>query len=157
MKQLLLFVLATGQLMCMAQTQIFQDLSSDSVALGQLIELQYTIKGAQADFTAPQEVEGLVLISGPNHSSSMSMINGVVKQEQSLNYILKVVDAESHRIGRASVNLKDHIISIPEFSLSIVAEPKESGDQYIRVFHWSETDNEPKQSSGKKKKKFVKI
>ena len=66
------------------------EVSSDSVLMGNYIEVRFTIENGGGDFEAPL-FDGFDILSGPNTSSSFSMINGKVSQEASYTYIIKPV------------------------------------------------------------------
>jgi len=67
------------------------EVSSDSVLVGNYIEVRFTIENGGGDFEAPQ-FEGFDVMSGPNTSSSFSMINGSkVSQEASYTYLIRPV------------------------------------------------------------------
>ncbi len=75
----------TGQ----AQEKTFTvSLSNDSVLIGNVIKVDFTLQNIEGEFTAPI-FEQMDIIAGPNVSSSYSMINGETKQTKSYTYILK--------------------------------------------------------------------
>ena len=72
-----------------AQEVIFkQELSYDTVLMGNIVEIKYSIKNANGDFQAPS-FEDFTIVSGPNVSSQFSMINGVTSQSASYSYLLR--------------------------------------------------------------------
>ena len=72
-----------------AQDVIFkQELSYDTVLMGNVLEIKYSIKNANGDFQAPG-FEDFTIVSGPNVSSQFSMINGAISQSASYLYLLR--------------------------------------------------------------------
>lgn len=63
-------------------------LSSDTVSLGSYIELKFTIHNLKGKFTGPDFRE-FDLLSGPNLSQSISIINGIQTSTESYSYILQ--------------------------------------------------------------------
>ena len=146
------FVLCANYLS--AQVQIFIDVSSDTVALSEVIELRYTMKGTQGDFIAPQIFENTQLLSGPNQSSSMSSINGVLKQEMSISYFLRAQDLGDISISAGGFVAGDTRYEFPK--VNIFVSPEERLSQMngsIRLYSSSGSGEIFQQ----KKKKFVKL
>jgi hypothetical protein len=71
-----------------AQPSVKVELSADTVMMGELVELTYTIENGQGKFTQP-DLTGLPIVSGPNSSTSMVYENGKMSTSQSYSYILR--------------------------------------------------------------------
>jgi len=70
-----------------AQT-ISHTLSSDSILIGNWIELTYTIENSDGEFQAPT-FSSLEIVGGPNTSSSIQIINGDKSSTTRYSYYLK--------------------------------------------------------------------
>jgi uncharacterized protein (DUF58 family) len=68
--------------------QFKAEVSSDSILMGNYLEVRFTIENAAGDFEAP-EFEDFELLFGPNTSSSFSMVNGKVSQKASYTYAIR--------------------------------------------------------------------
>jgi hypothetical protein len=72
----------------LSQPSVKVELSADTVMMGDLVELTYTIENGQGKFTQP-DLSGLPIVSGPNSSTSMVYENGKMSTSQSYSYILR--------------------------------------------------------------------
>ncbi len=91
MKKIILstLVLLLLSMLSYAQEVVFkQELSYDTLLMGNVLEIKYSIENANGDFQAP-EFSDFTIISGPNVSSQFSMINGSVTQSASYSYFLR--------------------------------------------------------------------
>lgn len=98
------------------------EISSDTILMGNYIQLKYTIENTQGNFEMP-ELEGMMIISGPNTSSSMSMINGQVSQKASYTVYLKPVDIGNHSIGPAYIETENGVLESQPISIIAVDNP----------------------------------
>ena len=74
-----------------SQPTIKVEVSADTVALGELVEITYTIENGDGRFEAP-DFTSLPVVSGPNTSSSFMIANGKKSSSQSYSYILRPMD-----------------------------------------------------------------
>ena len=65
------------------------NISSDTVLMGNYIQVSFKLENARGDAFTPPSFEGFQVISGPNQSSSFSMYNGKVSQSISYSYYMK--------------------------------------------------------------------
>lgn len=71
------------------QVQSFEvKISSDSILLGNYLEVRFTAKNIQGEFDPPR-FEDFEVIGGPNQSTSMSIVNGETSQTASYSYFIK--------------------------------------------------------------------
>ena len=70
------------------QATIKVEVSSDTVHVGEMVEVKYTFENGEGKFTSP-DITGLPLISGPNVSSSFMIVNGKKSSSQSYTYIFR--------------------------------------------------------------------
>ena len=83
-----------------AQPSIKVDVSKDTVAVGDIVEVTYTIENGSGDFEAP-DFSDLPLISGPNTSSSFVYTNGKMSSSQSYTYLFKPMEEGTLKIPQA--------------------------------------------------------
>lgn len=111
--------------------------SSDSILLGNYFRVTFTLENArQGDFEAP-EFEGFQIVSGPNFSSSMSMVNGTVTQKISYSYYLEPLDIGNYYIPPASITVGNNVLeSLP---VSILVTPNPDGIKQLpdQELEWS--------------------
>ena len=96
--------------------------STDTVALGQSFELVYELKNAQGEFEAP-ELSDFEIYSGPNFTSSYSMINGVSTMSMSYTYHLKPKKVGAFSIDPAVVAVGGETYSTDPVNIVVVLDP----------------------------------
>ena len=74
--------------------------SSDSILLGNYFEIRFKIENVKGNFEPPP-FEGFQILSGPNQSTSMQIINGDMTQSASYTYFLKPVEIGNYTIPPA--------------------------------------------------------
>lgn len=96
-----LFLTAYIALALQAQESSFSvDISSDSILLGNYIEVIYTVVNIDGEFEGPS-INEFKIVGGPNTSSSMSSINGDVRKQMSYSYYLEPMDVGQYTIPPA--------------------------------------------------------
>jgi len=79
------------------------EVSSDSILLGNYVEVKFTIENTSVDnFEAPR-FDGFNIVSGPNQSSSMMINNGVVQQSITYSYYIEPTGIGNYFIEPAYV------------------------------------------------------
>jgi hypothetical protein len=97
--------------------------SSDTVLLGNYFELKYTIENASASgFEAP-DLYQFNVISGPNTSSSISIINGEMSQSMSYTYYLEPGEIGVYTITPAYLTSEDVALETPPIDIIVVPNP----------------------------------
>ena len=135
------------------------ELSSDTVLVGNYIELSYKLENAKGKIVPPN-FKGFAIISGPNISSSISIINGDMSSSESYSYYLEPEDVGVYEIDPAYVEIEGE--SYESRPLEIIVLPNPDGikttpnnKSYKDSFSFgkSKADKKPK----KKKRKLKKI
>lgn len=88
MKHLLFFLLSFvfSTVSVSAQDEGFYlNINKDTILAGNVLEISFIANNVSGQFEAPEMV-GLNIVSGPNTSTSMSMVNGTVTQYSSYSY-----------------------------------------------------------------------
>lgn len=167
MKKSIIFILSCA-VYCASWAQeanFSVQISSDSVLMGNRLKVTFSIENAKAtDFSAP-EFEGFAVLSGPNVSSSFSMINGKVSQSATYTYYLEPIDIGNYYIAPASVQIEDKVLETAPLEVlvlpnpeGIIQQPKEQSHPRMDLFQ----DFPPRRNyellpSQKKKKKKRKV
>jgi hypothetical protein len=71
-----------------AQPSVKVEVSADTIALGEVVEVTYTIENGEGKFEAP-DFKGLPVVSGPNTSSSFLYQDGKMSSSQSYAYLFR--------------------------------------------------------------------
>ncbi len=140
--------------------------NSDTVLLGNHLTVSFELENAPAqDFQAPL-FEQFDIVSGPNMSSSFSMINGEVSQQASYTFYLRPRDAGIFYIEPAAVRIDDETVLETE-PVEIIVLPNPEGiiqePEPLNHFRFQFEDfppldkagpEEPKKPSKKKRKTY---
>lgn len=79
-------------------------ISKRSVPIGEYFQVSFNINANASNFVAP-DFKDFDVYSGPNQSTNMSYVNGVVSQSISLSYYLVGKKEGKFTIGAASINV----------------------------------------------------
>ncbi len=106
--------------------------SSTKVGEGEQFEVSFTYSGADinavANFQAPNFKDFLVL-SGPNQSSSMQIINGAVSGSRAFTYYLQPRSMGKFTIGSAAISVKGQTLKSAPLTIEVV---KGGGNQQAK-------------------------
>lgn len=123
---ILLIICMTSHVIAFAQKvpKFTVEVSSDSILLGNYFVVKFTLENANIDdFQAP-DFGDFNLVSGPNVSSSMSVINGEVSQKASYIYYLEPRDIGNFYIQPASVNTGEEVLETTPLEVLVVPNPE---------------------------------
>jgi len=99
------------------------EVSTDSVLLGNYVEVTFTLENASMeDFQVPT-FEGFRIVSGPNQSSSFSMMNGKVSQKASYSYYLEPKDIGNYYIPPATVSTGEQVLETMPVEILVAPNP----------------------------------
>ena len=97
-------ILLLVSVLCSAAAADFTvKVSSSTVEIGQRFQITFTINAQGGNFQAPS-FENFRILSGPNQSQSMQVINGAVTKNTSISYVLMAEEAGTFTIGAAQIN-----------------------------------------------------
>ncbi len=97
--------------------------SADSILMDNQFQVSFTLENVQGtEFEAPTFGDFDVL-SGPNMSSSFSMMNGAVTQTVSYTYILRPKDVGNYFIEPASIKTGDNYLETAPLEVMVVPNP----------------------------------
>jgi len=115
--------LLSGFIYAQEQAKFTVTVSTDSVLLGNYIEVAFTLENAaMEEFQAPV-FEGFRIISGPNQSSSFSMVNGKVTQSASYSYYLEPKDIGNYYIAPAFVVTEESTLETAPIEILVAPNP----------------------------------
>lgn len=124
------------------------EIDKDTVSVGDMVSVTYTLSGARGDFQEP-EFSDLRLVGGPNYSSSISIVNGVMDQRFTYNYVFQLVSPGDFVVPSAAVMADGERYESP----TTVIHATENKD-------WNPSDKAPKvpiDRNAKKKKNVTQI
>lgn len=132
-------------------------LSADTISIDQTLKVEFEITNINGVFTPP-DFSAFRIISGPNTSSSFSMINGNVTQKMSYTYLLKALNSGNQIIGSAFVKTENDNFESEEIEIVILENQdtkstQKSGTQRTREYKSDMKESVP----DKPKRKIRKI
>jgi hypothetical protein len=125
MKQKLLGILLlvfTSQFSWAQDATLVASASRNQVGVGEQFQITYTLKGAGSNFRAP-DMHDFVVLSGPNQSSSMEIINGNMSQSISLSYIIAAQSEGKFTIGPAAISSNGKQVNSKSLVIEVVKNP----------------------------------
>ncbi len=102
-----------------------------TVAVGETFQLTFSVNTSASGFKAPSFTDFQIL-SGPNQSTSMSIVNGSMSQSISYSYYLQPFKEGEFTIPAASINADGKIISSNPIKIKVVkgaAAPSQNQQQ----------------------------
>ena len=97
--------------------------SSEEVLLGNYIEVSFSLENASAkNFEAPV-FEGFDIVSGPNQSSSFSMMNGVTTQSMTYSYFVKPREVGTFYIEPSFIDTGEENFSTQPIEIKVLENP----------------------------------
>jgi len=98
-------------------------LSRDSILAGNKVELIYRLINVKAKIKDIPELKNFMIISGPNHSSQMSIINGDVSSETALSFILVAEEEGVFEVPIPILDTNQEGLSFPKKYLTVLPNP----------------------------------
>jgi len=125
MRRLLTLLLTFGAFLLTAQKNpVFKvEVSTDSILMDNYFEVKFTLENADSRQFTPPSFEDFQVLSGPNTSSSMSIVNGDMTQSISYTYYLKPKDIGNYYIAPASIEADGQTIESEPVEVMIHPNP----------------------------------
>lgn len=117
----LLFVLSSLSILAQ-DAKLIVEISNDTLLIGNYIQVKFTLENFGGQFEMP-ELDGLRVISGPNTSSSMSMINGEIEQSSSYAFYLEPLDVGISTIGSSYIVTEQGTLESQPITLFVQSNP----------------------------------
>lgn len=139
-------------------------ISSDSILLGNYLEVRFTAHNLQGEFEPPRFTD-FEIVGGPNQSTSMKMMNGKTRQTVSFSYFIKPKTTGVLHIEPAYfTNAGDQNYETPPLEVLCLPNPDgivqesriEEKNERLNFGGWPFFDDKPAQTR-KKKLKVTKI
>lgn len=119
-----LFLLFSGAVMAQKAPKFTVEVSTDSILLGNYFQVKFTLENANGEnFQAPV-FEGFQIVSGPNVSSSISIVNGEVSQTASYTFYLEPNDIGNYYIQAASIQAGENVLETTPLQVIVVPNPE---------------------------------
>lgn len=129
-RHIALFIALMLPLALWAQSNVSFEAYSDAkqVLLNNYFEVSFTLKNANGTDFNPPDFKGFQILSGPNSSTSMQIINGNVSREMGYSFTLQPTAVGNFTIGSASIKANGKKISTEPLSIEVLkGEASRSG------------------------------
>ena len=93
--------------------------SNSTVAVGDQVQITFTLQGNGTNFRAPTFADFNTLM-GPNQSTSMQIMNGSVSQSISFTYVIQAVKEGTFTIGPAIIEMGGKKLQSNSLSITVV-------------------------------------
>lgn len=120
----LFFLLAINTSLAQNNPTFSVTISSDSVLLGNYLKVTFTLENAEGTAFESPNFEGFQVVSGPNMSSSYSMINGVVTQQVAYTYYVEPLDIGQYYITPASISTAETTLETMPITVNVYPNPE---------------------------------
>ncbi len=118
---MLVLVMTVGNLT--GQVTVTASISSDSILLGNTVVYAVEVDGSSIDNIDLDLPNTLEVVSGPNVSKSMTIVNGDVSQTSTYTYYLKPVDIGMQYIPPVTVHTEDGVLETVPLELHTYPNP----------------------------------
>lgn len=123
MQLTLIFLLFGGIVFGQKAPKFTVEVSTDSILLGNTVQVKFTLENASGDnFQAPV-FEGFHVVSGPNFSSSVSIVNGEVSQTAAYTFFIEPNDIGNYYIQAASIQVGKDVLETKPLQVIVVPNP----------------------------------
>lgn len=115
------------------QARFTAQVSKKNLVVGERFQLEFTINTQASHFTPP-DLGDFRLLSGPNQSSQMEIVNGRMSSNFSFSYILMAVKEGEFTIAPAAIKVGNDILKTNEITVTVeksgsTASPGSSSQQ----------------------------
>lgn len=114
---LFLAIIAIGQ-----QPVVKVEVSSDTISIGEMVEVTYTIENGDGKLIMP-DVSKLPVVRGPNTSSSFMYQNGKMSSNQSYSFTLMAMEAGTLIIPAATYQTGAEKLTINPVEVVVLSTP----------------------------------
>ncbi len=119
LKHILILFLLPVNLLFAGEIQFTAQANRTKVALGENFQVSFTINSSGSDFKAPNFADFRVL-SGPNQSTSVQIVNGNYSQSLTLSYILSPVKEGKFKIRPAKIKVGSKLLESNELTIEVL-------------------------------------
>ena len=137
--------------------------STDSVLMDNYFKVEFSLENTGGDQFSPPEFRDFDVVGGPNQSSSMSFVNGVMSQSKSYSFYLKPREVGTFYIEPSSIQVEGQILESEPIEVNVYPNPDGvRQDPEIRQQErpnffsnpWKERKEKKKEKAKKKRKTY---
>lgn len=109
-----------------AQVAFTATTDTKQVPIGEVFEIQFSLKNAQGQGFRPPAFGEFNVVSGPNRMNSMTMNNGLASSSETYSYVLQAKKEGVFTLGAATITVKGQILRTDPLSISVVKGKKQT-------------------------------
>jgi BatD DUF11 like domain len=104
------------------QAQITFIASTDArqVPLGDIFEVKFTLKNGSGTRFSPPSFADFAVVGGPNRMNSMTMVNGVGSNSETISYVLQGKKEGNFTLAAASISVKGQLYSTAPLTVEVI-------------------------------------
>ena len=121
MKHTFLFAFFISAWSMYAQPEVKVEVSADTISIGEIVEVTYTIENGDGNFIMP-DMHNLPVVSGPNSSSSFMYQDGKMRSNQSYSFALVGLEEGKITIPKATYKSGKEEMTINPVEIVVVSE-----------------------------------
>jgi hypothetical protein len=120
------FLLLLFPLGLIAQVSFTATSDAKQVPIGEVFEIQFSLKNAQGQGFRPPAFGEFNVVSGPNKMNSMTMVNGVASSSEAYSYVLQAKKEGVFTLGVATITAKGQVMRTDPLSISVTKGKKQT-------------------------------
>jgi BatD DUF11 like domain len=109
-----------------AQVSFTATSDAKQVPIGEVFEIEFSLKNAQGQGFRPPVFGEFNVVSGPNKMNSMTMVNGVASSSESYSYVLQAKKEGVFTLGVATITAKGQVMRTDPLSISVTKGKKQT-------------------------------
>ncbi len=109
-----------------AQASFTATTDAKQIPIGEVFEIQFSLKNAQGQGFRPPSFGEFNVVSGPNQMNSMTMINGVATSSETYSYVLQAKKEGVFTLGVATISAKGQMLRTDPLSISVIKGKKQT-------------------------------
>ncbi len=121
-----LFLLLSFPFALTAQATFTATTDAKQIPIGEVFEIQFSLKNAQGQGFRPPSFGEFNVVSGPNRMNSMTMVNGVASSSETYSYVLQAKKEGVFTLGVATITAKGQMLRTDPLSISVTKGKKQT-------------------------------
>ncbi|MDZ7876021.1 MAG: BatD family protein [Saprospiraceae bacterium] len=109
-----------------AQASFTATTDAKQVPIGEVFEIEFSLKNAQGQGFRPPTFGEFNVVSGPNKMNSMTMTNGITSSSESYSYVLQAKKEGVFTLGVATITAKGQTMRTDPLSISVTKGKKQT-------------------------------
>jgi hypothetical protein len=109
-----------------AQVSFTATSDAKQVPIGEVFEIEFSLKNAQGQGFRPPTFGEFNVVSGPNKMNSMTMVNSVASSSESYSYVLQAKKEGVFTLGVATITVKGQVMRTDPLSISVTKGKKQT-------------------------------